>query len=81
MESKVILTTKLSVEGPLRLKEEYVEGLIDTPTVSDQAIPEQLKGPFQQVATSLQQLPAPIKDAVSNGLRIPLSKQLVLLHY
>ncbi|XP_020265406.1 probable plastid-lipid-associated protein 13, chloroplastic [Asparagus officinalis] len=84
IESKFLLTTKLSVEGPIRMKEEYVEGLFETPTVSEQAIPEQLKDALRQAAGSLQQLPAPIKDAVSNGLTLPLSgtfQRLFIISY
>ncbi|KAG5252784.1 plastid-lipid-associated protein [Salix suchowensis] len=33
IESKFILSSKLTVEGPLRMKEEYVEGILETPTV------------------------------------------------
>lgn len=64
------------------MKEEYVEGVLETPTVSEQAIPEQLKGALGQAAGSLQQLPAPIKDVISNGLRLPLGKQIrfLMLH-
>ncbi|XP_068652565.1 probable plastid-lipid-associated protein 9, chloroplastic [Aristolochia californica] len=72
IDSKVTLTSKISVEGPLRMKEEYVEGIIDTPSVSEEAIPEQLKGAFGQTVGTLQQLPAPIKEAVANGVKIPL---------
>lgn len=73
IESKVILSTKLSVEGPLRLKEEYVEGVLETPSVSEQAVPEQLKSAFSQVVNTVQQLPVPIKDVIAGGLRVPLS--------
>lgn len=79
IECKFLLTTKLSVEGPIRMKEEYVEGVFETPTVSEQAIPEQLKAALGQAAGSLQQLPAPIKDAVSNGLTLPLSKSNLVI--
>lgn len=58
------------------MKEEYVEGVLETPTVSEQAIPEQLKGAVGQAAGSLQQLPAPMKDAIVSGLKIPLGKQV-----
>ncbi|RWW76678.1 hypothetical protein BHE74_00015212 [Ensete ventricosum] len=73
IESKFLLTTKLSLEGPSRMKEEYVEGTLETPTVSQEAVPEQLKGAVGQANSALQQLPAPIKDAFANGLKIPLS--------
>lgn len=77
IESKFILLTKLSVEGPLRMKEEYAEGVLETPTVDEAAIPEQLRGAFSQAATTVQQLPVPIKDAVTNGLKVPLSEHLI----
>ncbi|CAH8265659.1 unnamed protein product [Arabidopsis lyrata] len=73
IESKIILSSKLTVEGPLRLKEEYVEGMLESPTVIEEAVPEQLKGALSQAATTLQQLPALIKDTLASGLRIPLS--------
>ncbi|KAG7570132.1 Plastid lipid-associated protein/fibrillin conserved domain [Arabidopsis thaliana x Arabidopsis arenosa] len=73
IESKIILSSKLTVEGPLRLKEEYVEGMLESPTVIEEAVPEQLKGALGQAATTLQQLPALIKDTLASGLRIPLS--------
>ncbi|CAA7408004.1 unnamed protein product [Spirodela intermedia] len=79
-----LLTTKLSVEGPSRLKEEYFEGVFEMPKVSEESIPEQLKGPFGQAVGSLQQLPLPIRDAISSGLRIPLSgtyQRLFMISY
>lgn len=78
IESKFLLTTKLSVEGPTRMKEEYVEGHFETPTVSEEAIPAQLRGAFGQAADARQQLPAPIRDTFANGLKLPLSKNLLL---
>lgn len=78
IEGKFLLTSKWSVEGPTRLKEEYAEGLFEPPTISEQAIPEQLKGAFGQATNTLQQLPAPIKDAFANGLKFPLSKNTVI---
>lgn len=62
------------MEGPLRLKEEYVEGILETPSVREQALPEQLKGAFNQAVNTLQQLPVPIKDVIAGGLKVPLSK-------
>jgi len=58
IESKFILTTKLSVEGPIRMKEEYEQGLLQ--------MPEQLKG-------ALQQLPDAIKEVLATGFNIPLN--------
>lgn len=75
VQSKFLLTTQLSVEGPIRMKEEYVEGLIEIPRIREETLPDQLKGFFGQTAGALQQLPAPIRDAVSEGIKLPLSKE------
>ncbi|CAA7060647.1 unnamed protein product [Microthlaspi erraticum] len=72
IENKVIVSSKLTVEGPLRMKEEYLEGMLESPTVIEEAVPEQLRGVLAQATTTLQQLPAPVKDTFANGLRIPL---------
>lgn len=84
IENKFILSTKLSVEGPLRMKEEYVEGIFESPMVDEGAIPEQLKGAFDQAVSTVQQLPVPIKDLVASGLKVPLSgtfKRLFMISY
>ncbi|KAI3772488.1 hypothetical protein L6452_03674 [Arctium lappa] len=73
IENKFILSTKLTVEGPLRVKEEYTEGMLETPTIDEGTIPQQLRDAFGQAVNTVQQLPAPIKDAVSSGLKIPLN--------
>ncbi|KAL5719542.1 hypothetical protein ACHQM5_012301 [Ranunculus cassubicifolius] len=83
IESKFVLTTKLTVEGPLRMKEESVEGVFQTPKVNEAAIPEQLKGAFGQAVTSLQQLPIPT-DLVTNGVKLPLGgafQRLYMISY
>ena len=74
IESKFILSTRLSVEGPLRMKEEYVEGIIESPTVIEETVPEQLKGALGQAVNTMQQMPVPIRDAISSGLTIPIRK-------
>lgn len=74
LESKFNLLTKLSVEGPWRMKEEYVEGTFETPSIIEESVPDQLKGALGQASSTMQQLPLPIRDAISNGLKIPLSK-------
>lgn len=74
IEYKIILSSKLTIEGPLRMKEEYLEGMLESPTVIEEAVPDQLRGLLGQASTTLQQLPAPIKDTLANGLRIPLGK-------
>ncbi|KAK2651319.1 hypothetical protein Ddye_018808 [Dipteronia dyeriana] len=77
IESKFIVSTKLSIEGPLRMKEEYIEGIIESPTVIEETLPDQLKGALSQAVTTVQQLPVPIRDAVSSGLRVPLNESLI----
>jgi hypothetical protein len=72
IENKITLSSKLTIEGPLRMKEEYLEGLLESPTVIEEAVPDQLRGLLGQATTTLQQLPEPIKDTLANGLRIPL---------
>ncbi|KAF7818954.1 putative plastid-lipid-associated protein 13, chloroplastic isoform X1 [Senna tora] len=84
IESKIVLSTKLSVEGPLRLKEEYVEGVLETPTVIEDSVPDQLKGALGQATNALQQVPVPIRDAVNSGLKVPLSgsfQRLFMISY
>ncbi|KAL1293559.1 hypothetical protein HN51_054213 [Arachis hypogaea] len=76
IESKLIISTKLSVEGPLRMKEEYVEGTLVSPTIIEDRVPEQLKGALGQAVNAVQQLPVPIRDAVSSGLKVPLSNSI-----
>ncbi|BFI24897.1 hypothetical protein MPTK2_1g15970 [Marchantia polymorpha subsp. ruderalis] len=73
VESIFTLTSKLEVEGPLRLKEEYVEGLISTPTVPEGTIPSQLKGVMEQFTAAVAQLPDNMKDIVSSGVKLPLN--------
>ncbi|KAI3867995.1 hypothetical protein MKX03_035211 [Papaver bracteatum] len=84
VENKFVLLTKMSVEGPLRMKEEYVEGVLEMPTVSEEAIPDQIKGSLGQAITTLQQLSVPIKDVLTNGLKVPLSgtfQRLIMISY
>ncbi|CAN0927634.1 Probable plastid-lipid-associated protein 13, chloroplastic [Linum grandiflorum] len=71
--SKFTLSSQLTVEGPLRMKEEYVEGFLETPKVIEESLPEQLKGALSQAISTVQQLPVPIRDAIAGGLRVPLS--------
>ncbi|XP_055801705.1 probable plastid-lipid-associated protein 13, chloroplastic isoform X1 [Solanum dulcamara] len=84
IENKFIISTKYSVEGPLRMKEEYVEGAFESPKVNEEAVPEQLRGAFGQAFNTLQQLPVPIRNAVSSGMKVPLGgtfQRLVLISY
>lgn len=83
IESNFNLSTKLTVEGPLRIKEEYVEGMFESPKVNEEVIPQQLKGAFDQAANAVQQLPAPLRDFVSSGIRIPLGEFVynIALHF
>lgn len=81
IENKFVLSSKFSVEGSLRMKEEYVEGIFETPKVDEDTVPEQLRGALDQAVNTLQQLPVPvpIRDIVSRGLKIPLGKHLISL--
>ncbi|XP_024027350.1 probable plastid-lipid-associated protein 13, chloroplastic [Morus notabilis] len=84
IECRFILSTKLSVEGPLRMKEEYVEGVLETPKVIEETVPDQLKGALGQAASTIQQLPIPVRDAFSSGLKFPLSgtfQRLFMISY
>ncbi|KAG5583380.1 hypothetical protein H5410_054007 [Solanum commersonii] len=84
IENKFVLSSKFSVEGPLRMKEEYVEGIFETPKVDEDIVPEQLKGALDQAVNTLQQLPVPIRDTVSRGLKIPLGEafqRLIIISY
>lgn len=79
IESRFIVTTKLSVEGPLRMKEEYIEGIFESPKVNEESIPEQLRGALSQAASTIQQLPVSIRDAMAGGLKVPLGQHLILI--
>lgn len=61
------------------MKEEYIEGILESPMVDEANIPEQLKGAFGQAVSTVQQLPAPIKDTVARGLKVPLSEHFLSL--
>ncbi|KAE8701669.1 hypothetical protein F3Y22_tig00110528pilonHSYRG00360 [Hibiscus syriacus] len=52
IESKFVLSTRVSVEGPQRMKEEYVEGIFESPTIVEETIPEQFKGAYSQALTT-----------------------------
>ncbi|XP_019238691.1 PREDICTED: probable plastid-lipid-associated protein 9, chloroplastic [Nicotiana attenuata] len=84
IENKFIISTKYSVEGPLRMKEEYVEGTFESPKVNEEAVPEQLRGAFGQAFNTVQQLPVPIRDAMSSGVKVPLGgtfQRLIMISY
>ncbi|KAI7997767.1 hypothetical protein ACSBR2_034002 [Camellia fascicularis] len=84
IESKFVLSTQFSVEGPLRMKEEYMEGVLELPTVDEETIPEQLRGAFGQAVSTVQQLPVSIRDAMASGLKVPLSgtfQRLFIISY
>lgn len=78
IENKFILSSKLSVEGPLRIKEEYIEGVLEIPRVIEETVPDQLKGALGQAASTIQQLPLPVRDAFTAGLRLPLGKSFMI---
>ncbi|CAI7777673.1 unnamed protein product [Closterium sp. NIES-53] len=72
-ETSITVSTRLAVEGPVRIKEEYAEAVVATPVVPDGSIPSALKGVFDQLTSASQSLPAALKDSLSSGLKLPLS--------
>lgn len=76
IESSFVLSTKLTVEGPLRMKEEYVEGIFESPKVNEESLPQLLRGALGQAMSSVQQLPVPIRDVVSSGFKVPLGGRI-----
>ncbi|KAG9134338.1 hypothetical protein Leryth_016227 [Lithospermum erythrorhizon] len=84
IETNFIVSAKLTVEGPLRLKEEYLEGTLEPPKIKEETIPEQLKGVYGQALNTVQQLPVPMQATVSNGLKVPLGgtyQRLFMISY
>ncbi|KAG6549215.1 hypothetical protein Mapa_009201 [Marchantia paleacea] len=73
VESSFTLTTKLAVEGPVKLKEEYVEGLFAPPTVTEGNVPTQFKGFVDQIAAAVERLPSAVKDVINGGVKLPLT--------
>ncbi|CAN1803276.1 Probable plastid-lipid-associated protein 13, chloroplastic [Linum perenne] len=84
IDSTFTLSSQLTVEGPLRMKEEFMEGVLKTPKLIEETVPEQLKGALGQAISTLQQLPVPIRDVIAGGLRVPLAgafQRLFLISY
>lgn len=63
----------------MRMREEYSDALLETPSLNAESLPDQLKPALNQAAGALQQLPAQLRDTFSNGLRLPFSKIFALL--
>uniref|UniRef100_M1CPJ6 Isoform 2 of Probable plastid-lipid-associated protein 13, chloroplastic n=1 Tax=Solanum tuberosum TaxID=4113 RepID=M1CPJ6_SOLTU len=74
IENKFVLSSKFSVDGPLRMKEEYSEGIFETLKVDEDIVSEQLKCALDHVVKTFQQLLVPLRDIVSRCLKIPLVK-------
>lgn len=74
VETSVTLSTKLIAEGPTRLKEAYVEGVLASPSVLESNIPSQLKGAFGQLVAAVERLPNTVKEVLAGGVKVPLSK-------
>ncbi|XP_062114017.1 probable plastid-lipid-associated protein 13, chloroplastic [Humulus lupulus] len=72
IETKFTLSTKLIIDGPLRMREEYTGGVFETPKVIEETVLEQVKGALGQVANTIHHLPVPVRDAFTGGLRVPL---------
>ncbi|CAK9232840.1 unnamed protein product [Sphagnum jensenii] len=84
VETSVTLSTKLIAEGPTRLKEEYVEGVLASPSVLESNIPSQLKGAFGQLVAAVERLPNTVKEVLAGGVKVPLTgtyERLLLISY
>jgi hypothetical protein len=84
VETSVTLSTKLIAEGPTRLKEEYVEGVLASPSVLESDIPSQLKGAYGQLVAAVQRLPNTVRDILAGGVKVPLTgtyERLLLISY
>ncbi|EPS58504.1 hypothetical protein M569_16310 [Genlisea aurea] len=80
IESSIKVSTKLTVEGPARMKEEYIEGIIEVPKFDEESVPSELRGAFNAL------LVQPITNAVSasGGLKLPLGgtfQRLIIITY
>eukprot|EP00271_Cylindrocystis_brebissonii_P012129 TRINITY_DN30248_c0_g1_i1.p1 TRINITY_DN30248_c0_g1~~TRINITY_DN30248_c0_g1_i1.p1 ORF type:complete len:319 (-),score=59.72 TRINITY_DN30248_c0_g1_i1:678-1634(-) len=73
VETTFTLTTKLIAEGPLRLKEEYVEGLLAPPVIPEDSLPGPIKSVYESLVSAAAGLPESVKDVLSGGLKVPLS--------
>eukprot|EP00246_Nothoceros_aenigmaticus_P003395 TRINITY_DN14543_c0_g1_i1.p1 TRINITY_DN14543_c0_g1~~TRINITY_DN14543_c0_g1_i1.p1 ORF type:complete len:307 (-),score=31.08 TRINITY_DN14543_c0_g1_i1:1581-2501(-) len=82
IKTSVAITTKLLVEGPVKIKEEYVEATVESPSLPVDAIPPQLKGFYDQLLDAYKSFPEAVKRAVNDGVRVPLgntfSRQLLI---
>jgi hypothetical protein len=84
VETSLTLSTKLIAEGPTRLKEEYVEGVVASPSVLESNIPSQLKGVYGQLVAAVDRLPNPVKEVLAGGVKVPLTgtyERLLLISY
>ncbi|KAJ8432831.1 hypothetical protein Cgig2_008545 [Carnegiea gigantea] len=70
--SRLILSSKLSIEGPVRIREEYFEGVLEPPTVIEEAVTKQLRSAVGQAVGTIEQFPLPLRDVMSSGIRVPL---------
>lgn len=69
VETTFTLTTRLVAEGPLRLREEYVSGVLALPVASEGP----LKGAYDAFLSAAASLPESFKEALAGGLRLPLT--------
>ncbi|KAJ8440286.1 LOW QUALITY PROTEIN: hypothetical protein Cgig2_031600 [Carnegiea gigantea] len=72
LETRLILSSKLSIDGLVRIREEYFEGLLEPPTVIEEAVLKQLRSALGQAVNTIEQLPLPLRDVMSSGIRVPL---------
>ncbi|OAY43124.1 probable plastid-lipid-associated protein 13, chloroplastic [Manihot esculenta] len=83
IEIKCVVLSNLSVEGPLRMKEEYVEAILEMPTIAEKDIPEHVKGAVDRAASAVQHVPVHVTEALPNGLKVPLPgfQRLFMISY
>ncbi|KAM7265801.1 hypothetical protein ACFE04_003484 [Oxalis oulophora] len=84
MVSKITVLSKLTIEGPLRMKEEYSEAILESPKIVEETVPDQLQSVFSQAVNVVEKLPFPIKEGLTSGLKLPLSglyQRLFMISY
>ncbi|KAJ8443694.1 hypothetical protein Cgig2_032317 [Carnegiea gigantea] len=66
--SRLILSSKLSIEGLVRIGEEYFEGVLEPPTVIEVVATKQLRSAVGQAISVIEQLPLPLRDVMSSEI-------------
>ena len=61
---------------PIRMKEEYVEGVISSPVVAEGRVPLALKGVVDQLGAAVSNLPEGMREAIGNGFKVSLGGEM-----